>query len=398
MITPKPYTWVELDQQAFQHNVSWYKSRIGAHALLAAVVKSNGYGHGLIEMGVLCQQSNAVDWLCTATLSEAVTLRNNGVTKPILVLSIIDEDPSLAAYHEIALPIFDLHAARIINEAGRKANRTITVHIKIDTGMSRFGFTPEVTLAALREIQQLPFIIIQGIFTSCAQAGSQDQSFTLQQLTQFDALCAQLEKQNIDIPIRHATNSAATNNFAHQFPRFNFVRVGAGIYGLGHMANTPAFAQPDIVPIMQWKTRVTHIKHIKTGDYVGYDRTFTATRDMTLAVVPVGYQDGYDRRMSNKGIVCINNEYYANVVGRICMNATIIAIPEGKTVNLGDEVMLLGDKPNLRAHEIATMIESFNAREITTRLSQNIERKICAMQSDCAKFFHQNSLAVTRNT
>lgn len=384
MITPKPYTWIELNRTAFEHNANWYRNRIGVNTMLAVVVKSNAYGHGLLEIGTLGQASNWVDWLCTATLSEALTLRNHGIIKPILVLSIIDEDPALAAQHAIALPVFDLPTAQILNECAQRMNKHIAVHIKIDTGMSRFGFMPSEAIAAIQDIQKLPFINAQGIFTSCAQAGTADQSFTLQQLTQFDTLCETLEKLGINIPIRHATNSAATNNFAHQFPRFNFVRVGAGIYGLGHMASSPAFTPLDIVPIMQWKTRVTHVKHIKAGDYVGYDRTFRATRDTTLAVVPVGYQDGYDRRMSNKGVVFINNEYYAHVVGRICMNATIIAIPEGKTVAIGDEVMLLGDHPQLRAHEIATMIESFNAREITTRLSANMERII--MHPEVATF------------
>ena len=380
MITPKPYTWVELNSAAFEHNVHWYKNRIGVNTLLAAVIKSNGYGHGLIEMGLLCEQSKVVDWICTATLSEAIALRANSVTKPIVVLSIIDEDPTLAAKHAIAVPVFDMHTAYQLNESGKKIHSKIMVHVKIDTGMSRYGFMCEEAVEAIREIQKLPYITIQGIFTSCAQAGSVDQSFTMHQLTQFDDLCALLEKNNIHIPIRHATNSAATSNFVTQFPRFNLARIGAGIYGLGHMAQSLELTQPNIIPIMQWKTRVSHIKHIQAGDYVGYDRTFQATRNTTLAVVPIGYQDGYDRRMSNKGIVFINNEYYAPVVGRICMNATIIAIPEGKAVSIGDEVMLLGDKPNLRAHEIATMIESFNAREITTRLSPSIERKITQQQ------------------
>lgn len=378
MITPKPYTWIELNNTAFEHNVAWYKKQIGNQSFLAAVVKSNAYGHGLLEIGTLCQASNWVDWLCTATLSEALALRNHGITKPILVLSIIDEDPTLAAKHEIALPVFDLATAQILSACAQRMNKHIAVHIKIDTGMSRFGILPGEAIGAIRHIQKLPLINAQGIFTSCAQAGTADQSFTLQQLMQFDALCAELENHGINIPIRHATNSASTNNFASQFPRFNFARVGAGIYGLGHMANAPTFTLPDIVPIMQWKTRVSHIKHIKAGDYVGYDRTFTATRNTTLAIIPVGYQDGYDRRMSNKGTVLINNEYYAPVVGRICMNATIIAIPEDKTVELGQEVMLIGDHPQLRAQEIAMMIESFNAREITTRLSPDIEKKVIA--------------------
>lgn len=375
MITPKPYTWIELDRAAFEHNAAWYRDRIGANVMLAAVIKSNGYGHGLIEMGQLCEQSKAVNWICTATLSEALALRARGITKPILVLSIVDEGPALAAQHAIALPLFDLETAAIYNHAGASIGTPIAVHVKIDTGMSRFGFMPDQARAAITTIQQMPFITVQGIFTSCAQAGTVDQSFTMQQLSRFDELCAELELHNIHIPIRHATNSAATSNFARQFARFNFVRIGAGMYGLGHMAPAPGRIEPALQPVMQWKTRITHLKKIAAGAFVGYDRTFQAQKDTLLAIVPVGYQDGYDRRMSNKGIVLIRN-FYARVVGRICMNATIIEIPENCAVNLGDEVLLVGDQPSLRAHEIALLIESFNAREITTRICPGIPRTI----------------------
>lgn len=376
MLVKKPHTWIEISRAAFDHNIQTYRSLIGNKTILSVVVKSNGYGHGLKEMGLLCQENPEVQWLCTASLSEALALRKQGITKPILVLSIIDEDPALAIEHSIDLPLTDYAQAVLLHEAGAREQQKITVHIKIDTGLTRYGLSPETALKEIIAIAQLPFIQIRGIFTSCAESGNPDQTFTLQQLELFNALCAQLDANGIHIPFKHAANSAAASTVQSRYPHCNFIRLGAGAYGLWHfrdaMNNHPNLS---LQPILTWKTRTGIIKKVPAGTCVSYDRTFIAQHPTTIAIIPVGYQDGYDRRMSNKGIVRIR-DYHARVIGRVAMNAALIEIPEGKVAEMGDEVILLGANDQLQAHQLAALIESYNAREITTRLAPHIERKI----------------------
>ncbi len=375
MLVPKPHSWIELDATAFNHNINIYRNIIGKNTILCVALKSDAYGHGIKQMGKICQENDTVDWICTASLSEALILRNENIIKPILVLSLIDEDPALALTHAIDLPVFDLSTAELLNEIGRKHNKKFSIHIKIDSGMSRFGFIAQEGLEPVQHIARLPFISINGIYTHCAESGNPEQSFTLKQLHAFDLICQQIEQAGIHIPFRHASNSAAAST-VHPLFASNFIRLGAGTYGLWHFRNSPEeHPNLNLKSVMTWKTRVCHIKKVPANTFIGYDRTYQTTRETIIATIPVGYYDGYDRRFTNQGIMKIN-DYYAKVVGRICMNATKLEIPEGHTVSLGDEVILLGDHDNLRAHDLAKTIHSFNAREITTRLSPHLERRI----------------------
>lgn len=378
MIIKKPHTWLELDAAAFNSNAQCYKSLIGNTGTLAAVVKSNAYGHGMQEVGALCQQNNNIDWLCTSSLSEALTLRAANIAKPILVMGIIDDNPELAIAHDIDVVLFDIEAAYELNALGKLLHKKVNIHIKIDTGLTRFGFYPNQTLPIIKEIAQMAWVNMRGIMTHCAESYNPDQSFTLQQLETFNQLINQIEDAGIDIPLKHAFNSAATSTFMHLFPKLNFFRVGAGLYGLWHFKDSWHDMQANhginLKPVLTWKTQVMHIKHAPTGAYVSYDRTYQTTKPTTIAILPMGYYENYDRRLSNKGIVLIKSDFYAPVIGRVCMNATIIEIPEGKTVNVGDEVTLLGDYDQIRAHDLTNAMASYNAREITTRLNTCIER------------------------
>lgn len=376
MIVTKPHTWLEVNKSAFDHNIATYRSLVGSGTQISVVVKSNAYGHGTREIGLLCEQNPAVDWICTASLSEALELRSYGISKPILVLSMVDEDPHLAAEYSIDLPVFDVPTAHEFNAIGTQLNKKITVHVKIDTGMTRYGLHSDTAVSEIQEIHALPFITIRGIFTSCAESGNPDQTFTLHQLEIFNTICKQLDELGIHIPFKHGANSAAASTVHTQFPLFNLVRLGAGAYGLWHFRDAQRnHPELNLQQLLSWKSRVTNIKTVPAGTCVGYDRTFITTRPTAIAIIPVGYQDGYDRRFTNKGIVLING-YYARVIGRICMNATLIEIPENQEVALGNEVILLGDYENLRAHDLAALIESHNAREITTRLAPAIKKII----------------------
>lgn len=376
MLVKKPHTWLEINKISFDHNISLYRSLIGPTTQLSVVLKSNASGHGIKEIGQLCQENADVDWLCTASLSEAITLRNYGVLKPIVVLSILDEDPAMALLYDIDVPIFDLQTAKILSDLAAHLNKKFSIHIKVDTGLARFGFKPDELLENVITISHLPGISMRALFTHCAEAGNPDKSFTLQQFNQFNSAIKLLEENGIDIPLKHAANSGPSSTMHSLFPVCNFVRLGAGAYGLWHFRDAPAnHPNLDLKPVLTWKTRISYIKKVPAYTFVGYDRTYQTTRETILATIPVGYHDGYDRRFTNLGIMKIR-DYYAKVVGRIAMNATILEIPEECSVSLGDEVILLGDYDKIHAHELATLISSFNAREITTRISAHVERRI----------------------
>jgi alanine racemase len=384
MLVLKPHTWLEINQNAFDHNIALYRSLIGDKTQLSVVLKSNASGHGIREYGQLCEENPHVNWLCTASLSEAMVLRHAGITKPILVLSIIDEDPALAIMYDIDLPVFDLETAHILSAIGEQLNKKIAVHVKIDTGLSRFGFKPDESLAALTHISTMQGLMIRALFTHCAEASNPDKSFTMQQFETFNSVIQELENNGIHIPLKHAANSGPSSTMNSLYPACNFVRLGAAANGLWHFRDTPQdHPLLDLKPVLTWKSRISHIKKILVNTCVGYDRTYTTTRETIVATIPVGYHDGYDRRFTNLGIMRINN-FYAKVVGRICMNATMLEIPEGKAVSIGDEVILLGDYDYIRAHDLAALIGSFNAREITTRLSGHLERRI-VRDKECNK-------------
>lgn len=370
-------SWLELSARAFNHNVSHYKKAIGA-SLLAPVIKANAYGHGLVEVGQLCEKNNNVDWLCVVKLSEALDLRNNGITKPILVLGIIDEDPLKSVHKDIAYACSDYESAYILNAAGERTSSIINIHLKIDTGLARFGIRPHEALFLIKSILKLPFIKIQGIWSHCAESHKEDQVFTQSQIEQFNSLIKELTTNNIIIPIKHMGNSAATT--AHDLSQCNFFRVGLGVYGYWPSESTQTITQqmfPDFTlqPIACWKTRIIHIKKVTAGNSIGYDRTAYAQHDTIIALLPVGYQDGYSPFLSNKGVVGINNTC-APIIGRIAMNIITIDITHIDNAYVGQEVILLGDHENYNASTLARTIEIYNPRYITTCINPAVNRVI----------------------
>jgi len=369
--------WIEIDAQAFNHNIAQYKKLLGNN-YLAFVIKGNAYGHGQQLMAKLAQENPEVDWLCVANLSEAVNLRNIGITKPILVMSCVDLPLSLAATHDIDIICYDLPMLFEANAIGTQLQKPINIHIKIDTGLSRFGLMPHEALPFIQQARELPWINVNGVFTHFAQSQKEDQSYTQMQHERFANLLRELKTLNIDISYRHCANTAAVSMV--NSPECNFARVGAGIYGFWPSEKVRAQAAQkvpgiEVQPLLSWKTQVTALRTLPAGTHVGYDITFTTERETKVAIVPVGYFEGFDRRASNNGKMLINGNLVP-VIGRVCMNATLLDITDCPDVKIGDEVTIIGKHPELTPAAIAQRIASFNAREITTRLNPEVERKI----------------------
>ncbi|MCL4229853.1 alanine racemase [Candidatus Dependentiae bacterium] len=372
-----PLSWIEISKNALDHNINQYKQALGSKQL-AAVIKSDAYGHGQLLIAQIYQNNRKVSWLCVSNLSEALFLRNHGITKPILVLGHIDAPLDTIINKNIAFICYEKDLLEHANTVGSYYGASLPIHLKIDTGLSRFGLSPEKALDFIGYAHTLPHITLQGIFTHFAQSQHEDQAFTIEQHRIFTKLLEEITSSGIKIPIRHCANSAAATLLDDDV--CTLARIGIGLYGIwpseAVYINTQT-RHPDfnLKHVASWKTRITHIRTLPAGITIGYDRTFTIQQPTRIALLPVGYYEGYDRRHSNNGSVIIRNSA-APVLGRVCMNVTMIDITGIPQAITGDTVFLLADHPGVTPHELAQRIQSFNPREILTRIHKDIPRMI----------------------
>lgn len=375
-MTPSLLSWIEVSRSAFNHNIASYQSVIGADRKLTPVIKSNAYGHGLLEIGQLCQEHATVFGVCVSSLSEALLLRKNGFSKFILVLNSVDQDPTLAAQQDIDVAVFSAEQADEFSHTNH-SSKALRIHLKVDTGLSRFGIPPSQALTAIETILRMNKLFFAGIYTHFAQAAKGDTQFTFEQYHLFNTMLDLLAQKNLLPELIHASNSAGTTLLEHE--RCTMFRVGAGTYGIWPslankeitVAKFPTFS---LRPLATWKTRITYIKQIPAHAYIGYDRTFQAPRAMTLAMTSTGYFDGYDFRLSNKGIGYLHGNPIP-VVGRVAMNVTIFDVTDVVCAE-GDVITLVGDQPYITAVDIADRMGNLNVREFLVTLNPGIPRLI----------------------
>ncbi len=372
----KPYTWIEINASALTNNLALYKKIIGKDRIFAPVIKANAYGHGMHQIAQLCQASEYVDWLCVALLSDALALRAAGITKPIFVLGYLDGDLEHAVHQNIDMLVYDYETAQALNVIGKQHTYVFNVHIKIDTGLSRLGIFPDQLLSFVATIRALPFINIHGIYSHCAEPQAPDDTYTQMQLVQFNQALTQLTQARIHIPYVHIANSAATTRF--EVAACNMFRVGAGVYGLWPSETVKTITQNrysdfNLKLVLSWKTRIINLKEVPADTFVGYIRTHQTKKMTILATIPTGYYDGYTLHYSNRGYVRINNQY-APIVGRVCMNHTILDVTDIPGVRVGDEVLLLGDDPQVNVYTFAQLIGNNNPREVLINVYPHIPR------------------------
>jgi alanine racemase len=358
-----PQTYLQISKAAFDHNISYYKNKIGNHHKLALVIKGNGYGHGLQEMAFLAQDNPLVDWLCVAQLSEALSLLD--VSKPILVFGYHDTDPACAAHKNIHFMVDSFEYTSKLNAIGQQHGCFFTVHIKIDTGLSRMGIMPEEAVHFIQKIQKLPFIHIGGIYSHFAAADN-NHAFTQLQCQRYDTVIKTLKAHNLLPPFIHMSNTASIAHATYS-AESNFFRVGLGAYGLGP-------EREYLRPLMTWKTRIVQIKTVPKDSFISYAGSYQTIRQTRIALLPIGYSDGYQFRFSNTTSVLING-LSAPVLGRVAMNITIIDITD-ITAQVGDEVILLGSDELITAHSLAEKTEIKNVREIITGIHTRFKRMI----------------------
>lgn len=367
---------ITLSKAAFVFNSEQIKKAAGP-SQVAIVLKSNAYGHGLSPMAQLAQEDPNIAWICTAGIQEALQVRALGVTKPLLALSYFDGSLDQAVSQDIHLGLYTIEGLADLHAAAQRVGKKAYAHIKIDTGMSRLGLHPQYTLSFIKAAQEFPNVELYGIFTHLCDTPNIDQTFSYQQLAQFDEVLDLIEAAGIAIPCTHALSSSALC-IKPQRP-YSFVRAGAAFYGIWKSPTHRELVRKlhpdfDLKPVLQWKTRIIELKKIPAGASVGYDRTWRAQRPTILAIAPVGYYDGYDRRFSNRGVAVIKDQY-APVAGIVSMGLTAFDVTDIPYIHLHDEIVLLGDAPRISAHECAYSAQIIT-NELVTGLQASLERTI----------------------
>ncbi len=366
-------TWVSVSRQAINHNIRQFKSILSPKTDLMAVVKSNAYGHGLIGVARIAQSAGA-RWLGTVSLDEAVNLRQAGIKCRILVLSFFNPAKlDIAIKKNITLTVYNISSAYSLNRLAKKLHKTIPIHLKIDTGTTRLGFLPSETLAAAKIIKNLSNLRLEGVFSHLADAENPNQISANRQISLFNKIISQLDRHGIHIQYPHIACSAAT--ILSKNSRFKLARIGISLYGLWSIENSsPRQVRLKLEPALSWYTRVLQVKTVPKGTRIGYGGTYRARKTMTLAILPIGYWDGYDRKLSNNSDVLIHGHRCA-VRGRICMNLTMVDVTNVSKVRPGDKVTLIGKDgdQNVTVDELAKRIGTINY-EVVTRINPQIAR------------------------
>ncbi|HEU5198452.1 MAG TPA: alanine racemase [Ktedonobacterales bacterium] len=367
---PDRPTWVEIDLSAIGANCRRLKQIVGPGVELLASLKADAYGHGALRVARTVLYHGATR-LGVATLSEAVPLRQAGITAPILVFGYLPLWQMREAVRlGITVTLYSLEAAQALSQAAQSLGIVARAHLKIDSGMGRLGLRAEQvdTIATLAdEIHTLSGIELEGIFTHFACADSADQTLSLLQLERFQAVLAALEQRGLRPPIVHAANSAATLTLPES--RFNMVRPGIALYGLhpSDEVRLPGGFQPALT----FKTQIAQVKDIPAGECISYGCTFVTPTEMRIAVIPVGYADGFRRAPANWGEVLVRGKR-APLVGRVCMDQSMIDVSAIPGVTVGDEVVLIGQQAEeqLTAEAVAARLGTINYEVVSEILAR----------------------------
>jgi alanine racemase len=356
-------SWVEIRMDHLVENVRAIKQWIGPKVKLLAVVKANGYGHGAVPASWAALKGGA-DSLGVGSPQEGVELRDGGINSEIMVLGgCLHDQTDLIAEYDLVQGVQNRESLFAIEKAGKKARKNIKVHIKIDTGMRRLGVYPEEIPGLWKDIDQYKHIKVEGNFSHLATAEWQDKTYAQVQIRRFEELRTELKKLNIRIPVWHICNSGGTVHFPEA--HYDMVRCGLMLYGV---YPSQKMEQPiSIRPAMAWKSRIVAIKSIHKGDSVSYGRNWTTEKDEIIGVIPVGYHDGYSKRLTNQSQVIVKNERVPTI-GDICMDNTMILLSDVPDVQLGDEVILMGNEEqnNISVDEMAKWNGSISYESLCT--------------------------------
>ncbi len=331
--------YAEISLEAIGHNIREVKKRLPEGVKLLGVVKANAYGHGAVPVASYLE--NQVDYFATATIEEAVELRENGISAPILILGYVSpaQYGDLVEY-DITQTIDSYAQALALEKEAARQNRKAKAHLAVDTGMTRIGFqVTEHDADEAAKIADLPHIELEGMFTHFSCADQEDKTYCSMQMEKYDKMTALLAERGVTIPLRHICNSAGIMEFDDH--RFEMVRSGIITYGI-YPSEEVKKERLDLIPALSWKSHVIHVKEVGPGIGVSYGATYVTEKPMTrIATVSAGYADGYPRALSNQGCVLIHGKK-APIIGRICMDQMMVDVTDIPDVQVEDVVTLVG--------------------------------------------------------
>ena len=331
--------YAKIDLDAVEENFRLMKAGLKEGTKMIAVIKTDAYGHGALQIARLVEDYDYIWGYAAATVEEAVFLRENGIRKPILILGFtFPEDYEVMAEHEIRPAVFKLSMAKELSEAALRTGKTMKIHLALDTGMTRIGFADtEASVEVIKEIAKLPGLEIEGMFTHFARADEKDKTAARTQLKRYLDFAQLLEKAGVYIPLKHCSNSAGIMEL--QEANLDAVRAGITIYGIYPSDEMDREAMK-LHPVMEIKSHIAYIKEVEAGVPVSYGGTYVTEKRTRIATIPVGYGDGYPRSLSNKGYVLLHGKQ-ASILGRVCMDQFMVDVTDIPAEEL-DEVTLMG--------------------------------------------------------
>lgn len=364
--------WAEISLSAIGHNIEEVRKRLAPGVRLLAVIKADAYGHGAVRVGKYLE--DRVNYFAVATLEEAVELRENGIRLPILILGYTSPSQyeDLVAF-DITQTIYSRETAELLNREAANQGKRAGIHIALDTGMTRIGFqVTEEDADVIAAIGRLPHLKMEGLFTHFACADQKDKTYCSGQLEKFNRMVRMLEEREVEIPLKHVCNSAGIMEF-DDF-RYDMVRSGIVTYGM-YPSEEVRKERLDLIPALEWKSRVIHVKEVGNGLGVSYGATYVTHEGRTrIATVSAGYADGYPRALSSKGRVLIHGQY-APILGRVCMDQFMVDVSGIPDVRVEDVVTLVGrdGENSISIEEIADPAARFNY-EMACGISRRVTR------------------------
>ncbi len=336
-------TWVEIDINSLKSNFLQVKRIVGEKVGIVSIVKADAYGHGSIAISRALVESGT-NMLGVATVEEALELRDSGIKAPIVILGGVQPDElETVAKNNLIPSLFSISTARAIDKYAQKTRKSVRYHLKVDTGMNRLGVVSSDICDFLENLINLRNLELEGVFTHFANADGDSTDLTIKQIEDFNMMLSIINQAGFRPKYIHSANSAAIQRFPES--HMNLVRPGIMLYGSGSMGDS------ELKPVMRLKTKIIQTKRIAVGTPVSYGGTFVASRPTIIATLPIGYADGYIRRLSNRAMVSIKGST-APVVGTVCMDLTMIDVTEVPDVRVGDEVVVFGDE-RVSAEDVA---------------------------------------------
>ena len=365
-------TWAEVDLDAIAHNMREIRRITDPKAQIMAVIKADGYGHGFLEVTKTLLE-NGADRLAVAIPQEGKQLRKRGIDVPVLILSAtMEDDIDEIIDLDLITNVFSYEFAEVISKAAQKKKKTANVHIKLDTGMSRIGFVisdnNEEVINEILRISKLPYINIEGLFSHFSTSDEKDDTYTRLQFKRFMAVADELKARGLDIPIKHICNSAGVMMYPEM--HLDMVRPGVILYGM-YPSDEVDKSKLDLIPAMTLKSRISYVKEVESGRGVSYGKEYITDRTTKIATVPIGYADGYLRKIAKHGKMIVHG-VKVPIIGRICMDQCMIDVTDVHNIERGDEVIIFG-REGVTIDDVAKWCETINY-EISCTISKRIPR------------------------